>query len=81
VPAINKEIKRRTKVVGVFPDQPAVIRLVGSLLTEIDDDWRATQRSYFSKESMQYLIDFKRFHKKEKTSFLLELTSNICSEA
>jgi len=81
VERLNKEIKRRTKVVGVFPDQPAVIRLVGTLLTEIDDDWRATQRSYFSKESMQLLIDFKNFHKKEKTSFLLELTSNICTEA
>ena len=78
---LNKEIKRRTKVVGVFPDQPAVIRLVGTLLIEIDDDWRATQRSYFSKDSMQLLIDFKSFHKKEKPSFLFDLATTVCQEA
>jgi transposase-like protein len=81
VERLNKEIKRRTKVVGVFPDQPAVIRLVGSLLTEIDDDWRAIQRRYFSVESMQLLIDSKRFHKKEKPSFLVELATQVFSEA
>ena len=81
VERLNKEIKRRTKVVGVFPDQPAVIRLVGSLLTEIDDDWRAIQRRYFSVESMQLLIDSKRFHKKEKPSFLVELATHVFSEA
>ena len=50
---VNKKVrKRRTRVVGVFPDRPSVIRLVGSILNEIDDDWRASQRRYFSKESM-----------------------------
>ena len=33
-----KEVKRRTNVVGVFPDQPSVLRLVGSILIEIDDE-------------------------------------------
>ena len=78
---LNREIKRRTKVVGVFPDQPSVIRLVGTLLMEIDEDWRATQRRYFSLESMQFLTDKDNSHDLESSSFLVDLTSTISSEA
>jgi transposase-like protein len=78
---LNKEIKRRTKVVGIFPDQPAVIRLVGTLLMDCDDDWRASQRKYFSRESMHFMIDYKRFHKIEKPSFLVDLAANVSVEA
>ena len=53
---LNKEVKRRTNVVGVFPDQPSVIRLVGSILMEIDDEWQAAERRYFSLETMRELI-------------------------
>jgi putative transposase len=52
---LNKEVKRRTNVVGVFPDQPSVIRLVGSILMEIDDEWQAAERRYFSLETMREL--------------------------
>lgn len=53
---LNKEIKRRTNVVGLFPDEASVIRLVGSILMEISDEWQVGRR-YFSKESMRKLID------------------------
>jgi putative transposase len=53
---LNKEVKRRTQVVGVFPDQPSVIRLTGAILMEIDDEWQADARRYFSLETMRELL-------------------------
>lgn len=53
---LNKEVKRRTNVVGVFPDEASVIRLVGPVLQEQADDWQIARR-YFSLESMHKLYD------------------------
>jgi transposase-like protein len=53
---LNKEVKRRTNVVGVFPDRASVIRLVGSLLIETDDEWQISRR-YFSQVSMKELLE------------------------
>ena len=51
---VNEEVKRRTNVVGVFPDDPSVIRLVGSVLLETWDEWQGGMRC-FSLESMRKL--------------------------
>ena len=52
---LNKEIKRRTNVVGVFPNPAALLRLSGHVLIEQHDEWDAADRRYFSENSMKLL--------------------------
>jgi len=49
---LNKEIKRRSRVVGIFPNEAAAIRLTGAVVADIHDEWASAERRYFSEASM-----------------------------
>lgn len=52
---MNKELKRRCRVVGIFPTEAALIRLAGAVLVDVHEEWIAAERRYFSEGSMAKL--------------------------
>jgi len=52
---LHKEIKRRTNVVGIFPNRDSLVRMVATLLQEQDDEWQVMDRRYFGAESMKQI--------------------------
>jgi putative transposase len=54
---LNGEIKRRTNVVGIFPNEAAITRLIGAILLEQNDEWAVQRGRYMSLETMAPLSD------------------------
>jgi putative transposase len=69
---VNREIGRRTDVVGIFPNDAALLRLAGMLLLEQNDEWLVGRR-YLSETSMTLVLAEATDHDREEA---LELTAS-----
>jgi putative transposase len=54
---VNGEIKRRTEVVGIFPNEDAIVRLVGAILLYLNDEWAVQRARYMTLETIAPVSD------------------------
>jgi len=52
---VNKEVKRRSRVIGIFPNDAAIVRLLGTRMAEQTDEWQVTRR-YMSMDTLNRVI-------------------------
>ena len=56
---LNKELKRRSRVIGIFPNDAAIVRLLGTLMAEQTDEWQVTRR-YMAVDTLGRVINQKQ---------------------
>jgi len=70
VERLNEEIRRRERVIRIFPNRESAIRLIGSLLMEIDDKWAAGKKYLDMDEYLQWQKDQKQNYRKNNVAYI-----------